>query len=112
VSSSIDAAILGAVSVTGRRLTEQQVVFLGAGSAAVGVADYLRAAMVQDDLSEPEMDRRQPDRRPRHQFWQARCSVREVPAKGRVHRAVKWTRKVQADGDHKSAWTAPDFRAA
>jgi malate dehydrogenase (oxaloacetate-decarboxylating) len=47
-------AILGAVSVTGRRLTEQQVVFLGAGSAAVGVADYLRAAMVQDGLSEPE----------------------------------------------------------
>ena len=45
-------AIMGAVGVTGRRLREQQIVFLGAGSAAVGVADYLRAALVQDGLSE------------------------------------------------------------
>jgi malate dehydrogenase (oxaloacetate-decarboxylating) len=45
-------AILGAVGVTGKGLREQQIVFLGAGSAAVGVADYLRAAMVQDGLSE------------------------------------------------------------
>ncbi len=47
-------ALLGAVSVTGKRLAKQQVVFLGAGSAAIGVADYLRAAMVQDGLSENE----------------------------------------------------------
>jgi malate dehydrogenase (oxaloacetate-decarboxylating) len=47
-------AVLGAVGVTGRRLRDQQLVFLGAGSAAVGVADYLRAAMVQDGLSEAE----------------------------------------------------------
>ena len=47
-------AILGAVGVTGKRLRDQQIVFLGAGSAAVGVADYLRAAMVQDGLSEAE----------------------------------------------------------
>ncbi len=47
-------AILGAVGVTGKRLRDQQVVFLGAGSAAVGVADYLRAALVQDGLSEAE----------------------------------------------------------
>ena len=47
-------AILGAVSVTGKRLSEQQIVFLGAGSAAIGVADYLRAALAQDGLSEPE----------------------------------------------------------
>jgi malate dehydrogenase (oxaloacetate-decarboxylating) len=45
-------AVLGAVGVTGKRLREQQIVFLGAGSAAVGVADYLRAALVQDGLSE------------------------------------------------------------
>ena len=44
-------AILGAV-VRGKRLQDQQIVFLGAGSAAVGVADYLRAAMVGDGLSE------------------------------------------------------------
>ncbi|HZY83663.1 MAG TPA: NAD-dependent malic enzyme [Gemmataceae bacterium] len=47
-------AVLGAVGVTGKRLRDQQIVFLGAGSAAVGVADYLRAAMVQDGLSEAE----------------------------------------------------------
>jgi malate dehydrogenase (oxaloacetate-decarboxylating) len=47
-------AILGAVGVTGRPLRDQQIVFLGAGSAAVGVADYLRAALVQDGLSETE----------------------------------------------------------
>src|ERR1700761_925505 len=39
-------AILGAVGVSGRPLRDQQIVFLGAGSAAVGVADYLRMAMV------------------------------------------------------------------
>ncbi len=47
-------AILGAVGVTGKRLRDQRIVFLGAGSAAVGVADYLRAALVQDGLSEVE----------------------------------------------------------
>src|SRR6516164_1986539 len=44
-------AVLGAVDVTGKPLRDQQIVFLGAGSAAVGVADYLRAALVQDGLS-------------------------------------------------------------
>jgi malate dehydrogenase (oxaloacetate-decarboxylating) len=53
-------AILGAVSVTGKRLPEQQIVFLGAGSAAIGVADYLRAAMVHAGLSEQQA---------RSQFW-------------------------------------------
>ena len=47
-------AILGAVGVTGKRLRDQQIVFLGAGSAAVGVADFLRMALVQDGLSEAE----------------------------------------------------------
>ena len=47
-------AILGAISVTRKRLRDQQIVFLGAGSAAVGVADYLRAALVQDGLSEAD----------------------------------------------------------
>ncbi len=53
-------AIMGAVSVTRMRLRDQQIVFLGAGSAAVGVADYLRAALVQDGLSEAEA---------RSRFW-------------------------------------------
>jgi malate dehydrogenase (oxaloacetate-decarboxylating) len=47
-------AVLGAVSVTGKKLRDQEIVFLGAGSAAVGVADYLRMALVQDGLSEAE----------------------------------------------------------
>jgi len=47
-------AVLGAIGVTGKRLRDQQIVFLGAGSAAVGVADYLRAALVQDGLSEAD----------------------------------------------------------
>lgn len=51
-------AVLGAVGVTGKRLRDQQIVFLGAGSAAVGVADYLRAALVRDGLSESEARRR------------------------------------------------------
>jgi malate dehydrogenase (oxaloacetate-decarboxylating) len=47
-------AILGAVGVTGTRIRDQRIVFLGAGSAAVGVADYLQAALVQDGLPEAE----------------------------------------------------------
>lgn len=53
-------AMLGAVSVSGRRLRDQQIVFLGGGSAAVGVADGLRAAMREDGLSEAEA---------RSRFW-------------------------------------------
>src|SRR4029077_13186846 len=51
-------AIIGAISVTGAKLTDQRIVFLGAGSAGVGVADYLRAALVSDGLSEEEARRR------------------------------------------------------
>ncbi len=53
-------AILGAIGVTGRPLREQEVVILGAGSAGIGVADYLYRAMVQDGLSEAEA---------RSRFW-------------------------------------------
>lgn len=47
-------AILGAVSVTGRPLRDQTVVILGAGSAGIGVADYLCRAMVNDGLNDKE----------------------------------------------------------
>jgi len=47
-------AVLGAVSVTGKSLKEQQIVILGAGSAGIGVADGLRAAMKGEGLSEEE----------------------------------------------------------
>jgi malate dehydrogenase (oxaloacetate-decarboxylating) len=53
-------AILAAVKVTGSGLKNQQVVMLGAGSAGMGVADFLRAAMREDGLSEQEA---------RSRFW-------------------------------------------
>lgn len=53
-------AILSAVKVSGARLKDQQIVFLGAGSAAIGVADYLRHALVSEGLSEREA---------RQRFW-------------------------------------------
>ena len=47
-------AILGAVKVTSKSLKDQQIVMLGAGSAGIGVADGLRAAMKGEGLSEDE----------------------------------------------------------
>ncbi|HTB94183.1 MAG TPA: NAD-dependent malic enzyme [Candidatus Sulfotelmatobacter sp.] len=47
-------AILGAVKVTGKSLKDQQIVMLGAGSAGIGVADGLRAAIKDEGLSEQE----------------------------------------------------------
>lgn len=47
-------AILGAVKVTGKDLKQQQIVMLGAGSAATGVADGLREAMKQEGLTEQQ----------------------------------------------------------
>jgi malate dehydrogenase (oxaloacetate-decarboxylating) len=53
-------AILAAVRVSGRQLHDQHIVMLGAGSAGTGVADFLRAALVADGLSEAEA---------RSRFW-------------------------------------------
>ena len=47
-------AVAGASKVSGKSMREHQIVFVGAGSAAMGVADYLRFAMVDDGLSEKE----------------------------------------------------------
>jgi malate dehydrogenase (oxaloacetate-decarboxylating) len=47
-------ATLGAVKVAGKSLKDQQIIMLGAGSAGIGVADGLRAAMVGEGLSEQE----------------------------------------------------------
>jgi malate dehydrogenase (oxaloacetate-decarboxylating) len=44
-------AVLSAVNVTGKNLKEQQIVMFGAGSAGIGVADGLRAAMKGEGLS-------------------------------------------------------------
>ena len=53
-------AIIGAVKVTGKSLKDQQIVMFGAGSAGIGVADGLRAAMTEEGLSEQEA---------RSRFW-------------------------------------------
>ena len=51
-------AVLGAVKVTGKNLEEQQIVIFGAGSAGIGVADGLRAAMKGEGLSGREASSR------------------------------------------------------
>jgi malate dehydrogenase (oxaloacetate-decarboxylating) len=53
-------AILSALHVTGLPLREQRVVIFGAGSAGVGVADTIRAALVQEGT---------PDDVARRHFW-------------------------------------------
>src|SRR5215510_6966048 len=53
-------AILGAVKVAGKSLKDQQIVMLGAGSAGIGVADFLRAAMREEGVSDKEA---------RSRFW-------------------------------------------
>ena len=54
------AAILSAIRVSGRQLRDQHIVMLGAGSAGIGVADFLRGALVAEGLSEAEA---------RSRFW-------------------------------------------
>jgi malate dehydrogenase (oxaloacetate-decarboxylating) len=52
--------VLSALRVTGGELKEQKFVFLGAGSASIGVADYLRQALVDSGV---------PEERARAQFF-------------------------------------------
>lgn len=52
------AALSTACQVSGTALTEQRVVVLGAGSAAVGVADMIRTAMEDEGLSAEDATRR------------------------------------------------------
>jgi malate dehydrogenase (oxaloacetate-decarboxylating)(NADP+) len=51
------AGILGALRITGGVLTEQRFLFLGGGSAAIGIAGLLTKAMVEAGL--PEQDARE-----------------------------------------------------
>src|SRR5580698_1054388 len=62
-------AVMSALKVTGKPLKEQKIVMLGAGSAGIGVADFLKAAMREEGLSEKEAGQR---------FW-------VVDAAGLVH---------------------------
>jgi len=51
-------AVLGAAAVAGTPLKDQQIVMLGAGSAGIGVADFLRAALRDTGLSDEDARRR------------------------------------------------------
>src|SRR5215831_10462099 len=53
-------AILAAIKVTGTSFKDQRIVTFGAGSAATGVADELRAAMTEEGLT---------DEQARSRFW-------------------------------------------
>ena len=51
-------AMLGAVRVSGTPMRDQQIIIFGAGTAGIGIADQLRAAMIQDGLEEDAATRR------------------------------------------------------
>ena len=52
------AGIFTALRVTGSKLTDQKILFLGAGEAATGIADLVVSAMVADGCSKTEALRR------------------------------------------------------
>jgi malate dehydrogenase (oxaloacetate-decarboxylating)(NADP+) len=48
------AGIYGSLRITGKPLSEQKFVFLGAGEAGIGIGELFVSAMVEDGLSEEE----------------------------------------------------------
>ncbi|MDH3612182.1 MAG: NAD-dependent malic enzyme [Gammaproteobacteria bacterium] len=52
------AGIIGALRITGGKLSEQKILFLGAGEAGIGIADTFVAALVENGIP-PEQARKQ-----------------------------------------------------
>ncbi len=52
------AGVYASTRITGRAFRDLRIMFLGAGSAATGIADLLTAALVRDGLTLPEARRR------------------------------------------------------
>jgi malate dehydrogenase (oxaloacetate-decarboxylating)(NADP+) len=52
------AGIFAALRLTGKKLAEQRFLFLGAGSAATGIAELIRLAMVREGMDLAEARRR------------------------------------------------------
>ncbi len=48
------ASLLSALNVTGEKLEDQRIVFLGAGTAGTGIADQMANAMITNGLSDEE----------------------------------------------------------